>query len=194
MTTNYTNSRYALSMVILHWFTLILLIAVFGFIELRELFEKGTEARELMKSIHYTLGLTVLLTVIVRLYFRLTTKVPLIQPAPHWVSKNLGAAMHAALYLIMLGLPIAGWLMLSAAGKPIPFSGLELPALITENEALADQIKDIHKTIGNLTYFLIAAHAFAGLYHHYIRHDDTLRRILPKPNKSKNKLASRLEY
>lgn len=179
MTVNATNTRYARPLVILHWFTLALLIAVFSFIELRELFEKGTETRELMKSIHYMLGLTVLLTVIIRLFFRFTTKVPSIQPAPHWILKSLGAGMHVVLYAIMLGMPIAGWLMLSAAAEPIPFYGLELPALIAENEALADQIKEVHKTIGNTAYFLIAAHALAGLYHHYIRRDNTLRSMLP---------------
>lgn len=179
MITNNADSKYASSMMILHWFNVGLLIAVFGFIELRELFEKGTETRELMKSIHYMLGLTVLLTVIIRLFFRLNTKVPSIQPAPHWIAKDSSTVMHITLYALMLGMPIAGWLMLSAAGKPIPFFGLELPALIAENESLADQIKDIHKTVGNLTYFLIAAHALAGLYHHYVRRDNTLRRILP---------------
>jgi len=179
MTGQPEHNKYARPIIILHWFTLALLIAVFSFIELRELFEKGTETRELMKSIHYMLGLTVLLTVIVRLFFRFTTKVPQIQPAPNWAIKSLGNAMHLVLYAIMMGMPIAGWLMLSAAGKPIPFYGLELPALIAENEPLADQIKEIHKTIGSAAYFLIAAHALAGLYHHYIRRDDTLRRILP---------------
>lgn len=179
MTNIATNARYARPMAILHWFTLALLIAVFSFIELRELFEKGTETRELMKSMHYMLGLAVLLTVIIRLFFRFTTKVPSIQPAPHWILKALGAWMHVVLYAMMLGMPIAGWLMLSAAGEPIPFYGLELPALIAENEPLSDQIKDVHKTIGTAAYYLIAAHALAGLYHHYIRRDDTLRRILP---------------
>lgn len=179
MTNTVDTSRYIAPMVILHWVTLVLLIGVFGFIELRELFEKGTEARELMKSIHYMLGLTVLLTVVVRLFFRFSAKVPPIQPEPHWIAKGLSSVMHGILYALMLGMPIAGWLMLSAAGKPIPFFGLELPALIAENEHLADQIKDVHKTVGKFAYFLIAAHALAGLYHHYLRRDNTLRRILP---------------
>ena len=41
--------------------------------------------------------------------------------------------MHYALYLMMIGLPFAGWLILSAAGKPIPFFGLELPPLVDKN-------------------------------------------------------------
>lgn len=78
----------------------------------------------------------------------------------------------------MLGMPIAGWLILSFAGKPIPFFGLELPALVAENKDLSKQIKEIHETIGTLGYYLIGLHAFAALVHHYGFKDNTLRRML----------------
>ncbi|HEY8219812.1 MAG TPA: cytochrome b/b6 domain-containing protein, partial [Methylobacter sp.] len=71
------------------------------------------------------------------------------------------------------------WLILSAAGKPIPFFGLHLPALISENKPLAKALAEIHKTIGTAGYFLIGLHAAAALFHHYIVRDNTLRRILP---------------
>lgn len=179
MTITNPAERYSKPVVFLHWFTLILLIAVYSFIELRELFPKGTEPRELMKTIHYMLGLTVLLTVMIRLFFRLSSHTPAIQPAPDWIILRLAQAVHLVLYALMIGMPIAGWLMLSAAGKPIPFFGLELPSLIAENKELADTIKEVHKTTGNIGYVLIAAHALAGLYHHFVRHDNTLIRMLP---------------
>jgi superoxide oxidase len=179
MTNSPSNTRYSKPMLIMHWLTLLLLVAVFAFIEGRELFEKGTEARELMKSVHYMLGITVLLAVLARLYFRLHSDIPPITPAPHPLSQLAAKVMHLLLYALMLGMPIAGWLMLNAAGKPVPFFGLELPVLILENEVLADQIKDAHKTVGSLAYYLIAAHALAGLYHHYIKRDNTLKRMMP---------------
>lgn len=177
MTNKNNASRYSTPVVVLHWFTLLLLVGVYSFIELRELFPKGTEPRELMKTIHYMLGLTVLLTVIIRLFFRLSSPAPEIQPAPNWFVLRAAQVVHLMLYALMIGMPIAGWLMLSAAGKPIPFYGLELPALIAENKELADTIKSSHKTVGNLGYILIAAHAVAGLYHHFVRHDNTLLRM-----------------
>jgi len=179
MTATYSGARYRRPLIILHWFTLLLLIAVFGFIELRELFEKGTEARELMKAMHFTLGLTVLLTVMLRLFFRLQSQAPAIEPAPHWLMHKAAQLVHLLLYALMIGMPIAGWLILSAAGKPIPFYGFELPPLIGENKDLSDAIKTVHKTAGNFAYFLIAVHAMAGLYHHHVRHDNTLLRMLP---------------
>ncbi|HUX31865.1 MAG TPA: cytochrome b/b6 domain-containing protein, partial [Thiobacillus sp.] len=68
---------------------------------------------------------------------------------------------------------------LSAAGKPIPFFGLELPALIGENKDLGKQIKEVHEFVGTTGYFLIGLHTVAALYHHYIKHDNTLTRMLP---------------
>ena len=50
---------------------------------------------------------------------------------PAWQT-GLAHLMHWALYALMIGLPLAGWVILSAAGKPIPFFGLELPPLISE--------------------------------------------------------------
>jgi superoxide oxidase len=173
------SAQYSKAMIFLHWATLLLIVAVFAFIEGRELFEKGTEARELMKTMHYMLGLTVLLAVLLRLTVRFSNQTPPIDPPPPWLLRRLGQAMHMVLYMLMLGMPMAGWMMLSAAGKPIPFFGLELPALIAENERLADQIKETHKTVGNLAYYLIVAHALAGLYHHYVRRDNTLLRMMP---------------
>jgi cytochrome b561 len=88
-------------------------------------------------------------------------------------------ATHLALYAFMLAMPIAGWLILSAADKTIPFFGLELPALVAPDKALSSQIKELHETFGTVGYFLIGLHALAALFHHYVVKDNTLRRMLP---------------
>lgn len=87
--------------------------------------------------------------------------------------------MHIALYGLLIGMPIAGWLILSGEGQIIPFFGLELPALMSPNKELAHQIEELHETMGKVGYFLIGLHAVAGLYHHYVVKDNTLRRMLP---------------
>lgn len=132
-----------------------------------------------MKALHFMLGLSLLLLLTVRIYGRVASPAPVISPAPS-PAQNLAAKLgHLALYIFMIAMPILGWLTLSAAGKPIPFFGLELPPLIAENKALAKSLKEIHETVGELGYYLIAIHVLAALYHHHIRKDDTLTRILP---------------
>jgi cytochrome b561 len=87
---------------------------------------------------------------------------------------------HLALYALMIGMPLLGWLSLSAAGKPIPFFGLELPALTGANKEFAKQLKELHETIGTVGYYLIGLHVAAALYHHRIKRDNTMARMLPE--------------
>lgn len=175
-----TSSRYGTLSITLHWLMLILLIAVYATIELRELYPKGSDPREALKAWHFMLGLSVLLLVSIRVYARLTFIEPKITPAPNPLQNFAAKIVHLALYGLMIGMPILGWSLLSAAGKPVPFFGLELPPLIAENKALAKTLKELHQTIGLVGYYLIGLHAAAALFHHHIIKDDTLSRILPR--------------
>jgi cytochrome b561 len=180
--TNLRNGadRYASALVALHWLMLLVIVAVYACIELRALFPKGSDPREALKMWHFMLGLLVLILVSLRLVVRITAgPVPRIVPPPKSWQQILAKVVHFALYALMLGMPLAGWLILSAGGKPIPFFGLELPPLVGENKALSGQVKEIHETAGTVGYFLIGLHAVAALFHHYIVRDNTLLRMLP---------------
>lgn len=175
-----TPSRYHPLSIAMHWVMLILFVGVYASIELRVLFDKGTEPREAMKSLHFMLGLLVFGLTWLRLAARAMHPTPAVQPAlPKWQAQAAAAA-HLALYAIMIGMPLMGWLALSAAGKPVPFFGLTLPALIGPDKLLAGQIKEVHEVVGTAGYFLIGLHAVAALFHHYIQRDNTLRRMLPQ--------------
>jgi cytochrome b561 len=178
---NLKNStlRYGSLSIGIHWLMLLLFVAVYGTVELHELFEKGSNLREMLMTWHFMLGMLVFVLVWLRLAARLSGPTPAILPEPPGLQQLSSKLLHLALYLLMVGMPLTGWLMLSAAGKPIPFFGLELPALIGENKDLAKQIKEVHEFVGTTGYFLIGLHTVAALYHHYIKHDNTLTRMLP---------------
>ncbi|MFD2378579.1 cytochrome b [Ottowia pentelensis] len=59
-----------------HWLTLLLLIAVYALIELRDIYPKGSAGHELMKTWHFMLGMAVLAVVLVRLPLRLALQAP----------------------------------------------------------------------------------------------------------------------
>ncbi|HEY0973228.1 MAG TPA: cytochrome b [Solimonas sp.] len=174
-----TPARYSSLSITLHWLMLAMLIGVYACIELRVLFERGSDAREAIKAWHFMLGLSVFALVWIRLIARWVGGVPAITPAPPTWQRRLSGLVHFALYALMIGMPIGGWLILSAEGKPVPFFGLTLPPLVLPNEALAEQVEEIHETVGAAGYWLIGLHALAGLFHHYFQKDDTLRRMLP---------------
>ena len=173
------TSRFGKLSIAMHWLMLLLIAAVYATIELKGNFPKGSETRELLKQWHFMLGLSVFALVFVRIAARFLSPTPPITPNPPAWQNALAKLVHLALYGLMLGLPFAGWLILSAAGKPIPFFGLELPPLIGKNPDLAGQIKEVHETVAVLGYWLIGLHAVAALFHHFISKDDTVRRMLP---------------
>lgn len=176
---NTIPARYSRLSMSLHWLMLLLIAATYACMELREFFPRGSDPREAMKTWHFMLGLSILFLMIVRISARFLTPAPPIVPAPvawqQW-SANL---VHLALYALMIGMPIAGWIILSAEGRPVPFFGLELPPLAAKSHSLAETFEELHETAGQVGYFLIGAHALAALFHHYVVRDNTLRRMLP---------------
>jgi superoxide oxidase len=180
MTWRNRADRYGSLAITLHWLTLLLLVAVYACINLSEVFPRGSGLREGLKAWHYTLGLCVLVLAGIRLIANLADRAPVIRPEPPAWQRVAAKVVHVALYGLMIGLPLIGWLLLSARGRPIPFLGVQLPSLIAESRAVGRSIKEVHEFIGNAGYFLIGVHAAAALFHHYIVSDDTLRRMLPR--------------
>lgn len=171
--------RYGTLSIAMHWLMLALIAGTYACIELKGNFPKGSDGRALLSQWHFMLGLSVFALVWLRLIGRMIHPTPPITPTPPAWQNSLAKLMHLALYALMIGLPLAGWATLSAAGKPIPFWGLELPPLLDPNPDLAKQIKGWHETAANVGYWLIGLHALAGLFHHYISRDNTLVRMLP---------------
>jgi cytochrome b561 len=153
--------------------------------ELRGWAPEGSSLRASMKALHFSLGLCVLLTVAARLAVRWTAgAAPPIVPALSATQGLLARLGHVALYAFLIAMPILGWLTLSAAGKPILLFGAALPALMAPDEALASQVKALHETLATIGYFLMGLHAAAALAHHYLRHDNTLVRMLASRRKN----------
>jgi len=173
MTTAPIRSRYSALSIGLHWLMFLLIVAAYVAMELREGYPRGSDTRELFKSIHYMVGLSVLGLVIVRLAARLFTPGPTALEEPMWRSL-LSKAVHLALYAFMIAMPVLGWLILSGEGDAIPFG---LPPLATANEGFAHQMEELHEAGGNLGYLLVGLHAAAALFHHYVLRDGVLNRM-----------------
>jgi len=177
MTRPGTEERYGAVSIALHWLMLLLIVAVYAAIELREAFPRGSEPREALKTWHFMLGLSAFGLVWLRMAARL------VWAAPHSEGPALqqlaAKATHLALYIFMIAMPVAGWVILSAEAKPIPFFGFELPALVGENKQLAEGAEEIHELGGTIGYWLIGIHAAASLFHHYVLRDRVLAKMLP---------------
>jgi len=163
----------------LHWLMLLLIMAVYLCIELREFYPKGSDIRNGFKAWHFMLGISVWILVLLRLAIRIKHKAPVITPTPIQWQLTISKLVHLLLYLLMLTMPILGWLTVNYKGHEVMYFGLQLPTLVTADESMATFIEEVHEWIGVAGYWLIGLHALAALYHHYFIKDNTLKRMLP---------------
>jgi superoxide oxidase len=176
MESNTAAPRYSTLSIMLHWLMLVLMVAVYALIELREFYPRGSDPREAMKAWHFTLGLSVFVLVWLRIVVRLATAAPAKLAEPAWRSLS-AKAVHLALYALMIVMPLAGWVILSAEGDAIPFWGLSLPAIAPQDELIAGRVKDLHELGGTIGYWLIGLHAAASLFHHHVLKDGLMGRM-----------------
>src|SRR5690606_18992573 len=169
--------RYRPSIIVLHWLTLVLLVAVYATMELRGLFPRGSATRELMKETHFLLGLAVFVLAWLRLALRATGATPPITPPlPLWQTV-LSRVVALAMYGLMLAMPVIGYLMLNASGTAPSLGGCRLPLLVGADPALGERLAAWHGAIAMAGYGLVGLHTVAALYHHHVRQDDTLVRM-----------------
>ena len=172
-------ARLRSTAILLHWLMALLIAAAYATIELRELFPRGSDPREALKSWHYAIGLSIFALLWLRLLIRLVLGAPRPEtPPPQW-QRLASGAVHLALYAFMLAMPLLGWLTLSAEGDSVRWFGIALPPLVGESEWLAERFEELHESIGTVGYVLVGLHAGAALIHHYLLKDRVLAEMLP---------------
>lgn len=130
-------------------------------------------------AIHKSIGLTVLALFLLRLSWRWFDPRPRDLPMPQW-QKFAAHAAHGALYVLMLAMPLSGWLFNSAHGNPLQwFKLFNLPALVEKDKPLADFFGDTHEILFWILVTILVAHVSGALMHHVVKRDNTLRRMLP---------------
>lgn len=143
------------------------------------------EAKFLIYQVHKSFGLTVLVLAIVRLAWRLMHRVP---PLPDNLKlwERLAARLtHIGFYVIMIGIPLIGWAMVSSAPIGIPtkiFFLIPVPHVpLPQSEALYELLLRSHKYMAFATLGLLFLHVGAALKHHFVLLDDVLVRMMPGP-------------
>jgi cytochrome b561 len=131
-------------------------------------------------SIHKPLGIAILVLALLRLVVRLRRGAP---PLPSDLPEPMKLAAHLshyALYLLMIGMPLIGWGMLSAAAYPVLlFGGLRLPAILPQSDRLHALLWSAHFYLAFAFFALILLHIAAALFHLLVRRDDVFRTMAP---------------
>lgn len=172
-----TRNYYTRTAVALHWLIALLILA--GFTLALIMVDLHMSPRKVrFFAYHKWIGMTVLALVLVRLLWRATHKAPPDEPMPRWQAVAAHAT-HWLLYLLMLAVPLVGWLYTSAAGYPVVYLRLwQLPDLVSKNKELADVLVQVHHWLAWALAAVVALHAAAAIKHHLIDKDATLKRML----------------
>jgi len=174
-----TANSYGAVAKLLHWGILALIIAQYVLAEAAEELEDGPDKFATIAN-HKSTGMLILLLMLARIGWKLANR-GLPQPVPMARPQQIAAAAgHGILYLLLLALPLSGWMMSSAAGYPAGFFGLfDFPMLVGESHDLKETLEEVHETLFNAVVVVAVLHALAAVFHHVWMKDDTLRRMLP---------------
>jgi len=171
--------KYDSRTILLHWLTALLVVLLWGVAQVIDFFPSGP-LRVDARSVHITLGVTLLVVLALRIVWRLRGGRHL--PAAETGLIGLAArVVHYALYALLIAEVALGLSNAWVRGDSI-FNLFTIPAFDPANKALRREVGSLHGLVANVILIVAGAHAAAALFHHYVRRDGVLRRMLPGLN------------
>jgi cytochrome b561 len=178
------SQHYTATAKTLHWLITVLLLGLLGLGFYMQGLPLSPEKLKLY-SWHKWAGVTVFLMVIVRLAWRVTHQPPPLPSGMPRVQQWVAHAGHFALYMLMLAIPLSGWLMSSAKGfQTVWFGVLPLPDLVGKDQVLGALLLTVHQVLNLALVAVVIGHVGAALKHHFVDKDDVLTRMLPRTSAS----------
>jgi cytochrome b561 len=169
------STRYPALVRWVHWSSVLLVLLAYLTGDAAEELQAGGAGQW-----HVLAGLLLLLLFLPRLagYALRRRGIPAPIPEGGRAARIAAATIHLALLLFVVVQPMLGILSLWAEGKavPIPFTGLALHPMLAIGAG--DTLEELHEIVGNAFYAVIAIHVLASLWHHFVRRDNVLRRML----------------
>lgn len=110
--------------------------------------------------------------------FRTAVAPPPLPAGTPKLTRSLAMTGQAALYFLLLAIPLSGWLMSSAKGvQTVWFGVLPLPDVLSRDAALGIVLERVHLTLNYVLLALVIGHVLAALKHHFVDRDGLLRRM-----------------
>jgi cytochrome b561 len=172
--------RYGAVAQLLHWLVAALIVAAF-WIGLSMVDMKMSPTKLKLFSYHKWIGVTVFALALLRVGWRVYRPAPpLPATLPAW-RRQASTLSHHLLYLLIVLVPLTGWMMSSAKGfQTVYFGVLPIPDLLAKNADLGKQLESLHWAVNKLLLIVTGVHVGAALKHHFIDRDGVLLRMLPR--------------
>lgn len=171
--------RYSTGAIVLHWLIAILIAANYAAAWIAEDLPKP-DAMQVMGN-HKAIGISILALSLVRLGWRLTHRPPAFAPTVRPWEALLARVTHGLFYVLMVGIPLAGWALHSAAtgGAPVPAFGLfAWPGLpMAADKPAAETFEEVHEVLATVLLLLAGLHVLGALKHQFLDRDGNLGRM-----------------
>ncbi|KIM00002.1 Cytochrome B561 [Paramagnetospirillum magnetotacticum MS-1] len=171
----------------LHWLmaAAIIVLLVLGFVMIGQ--RPGSPEQFKLYQLHKSVGVLVFGLAVLRLGWRLGHRPPPLPDTMGKAERLVAHAGHWALYGLMLGLPLAGWVVVSTSPYNIPtviFGMVGLPHLPLPRD-LNTLAKGTHLVGAWVLIATLVGHVTAALRHHFVLRDQVLARMLPRFGREK---------
>lgn len=168
----------------LHWLTAAAILCVMPLAFAMTGAQPGATQNQLY-NLHRSFGALVLAITALRLLWRLLAPPPpVVEGLPRW-QERAARYTHYGLYVLLFIVPLMGWAGTSAFRAPIVvFELFELPPIVPQNRELSGVLLETHKLLAFTLCAVLLGHIAAALHHHFLRKDETLRRMLPRAGKN----------
>ena len=171
--------RYSTVAIWLHWLIAAAIVAnlLLGFFH--EDFSRPV--RSSMMWWHKSIGLTVLALTVARLGWRLGHRPPPFDPVMKPWEKSLASLIHWLFYLMLILIPLSGWLIVSSGKNPVTdwFGLVRVPPLPLRGEDAHELMEEVHEILGYAMIGLIVLHVAGALKHHFAGHRHLIGRMAP---------------
>lgn len=172
-----TEDHFGFIAIFFHWIMALLLIGLVTLGLYMTSLPIGIQKLQLY-GYHKEFGMLALCLVMLRIAWRIGNVLPSLTSLNPF-DRYAARAVHFAFYLLMIAMPITGWLVTSAAGMPVSFFGLfVIPTLIAPNDGQRILFESVHECLAYTLIVLFCLHVLAALKHHFINKDDILRRMI----------------
>jgi cytochrome b561/polyisoprenoid-binding protein YceI len=131
-------------------------------------------------NLHKSIGILILLLTFLRIGLRLAYKAPPEPPMPAW-QKWAAYTLHAGFYVVMVAMPLSGWLMVSTSAREIPFFGISWPHLpVPQTHDVHEAFETVHGLFAKLLFYgMIPLHVLAALKHQFVDKDTVVEHMIP---------------
>lgn len=174
------RNAYTAGAIALHWIIATLIFGGFALGWMMTRIPGITPDKLRFYSWHKWIGVTVLALAVLRVLWRLTHRAPPLPDSMRVWQRHAAHLGHILLYVLMIAIPVSGYLYSSASNIPVVYLGIvPLPPIIAPDPVLKVWLKSIHITLDYGLLVLVIGHVAVAVKHHWLDGDGLLYRMLP---------------